>query len=115
MFKWLPAIAAKNRNSPRLMAASYFIATCLIVLTILDIITTNLGLAAGAVEANKIIRWFQENLGDWWFIPRLIAQIIPAMMIVWYPHRAVLLVTTPVIPILAFYVWNNARLAGLIS
>lgn len=115
MFKWLPAIAAQNRNSPRLMAASYTIAACLITLAVLDVITTNLGLAAGAVEANRIIRWFQTNLGDWWFIPRLIGQLVPAIMILWYPHRAVLIMITPVIPLLAFYVWNNAKIAGVLS
>ncbi len=113
MFEWLPAIASKNRNSPRLKAASYFIAAILIVLAILDVITTNLGLAAGAVEINKLMRWFQKNLGDWWFVPRLLGQLIPAVMIIWYPHRAVLMVVTPVIPILAFVVWNNAKIAGL--
>ncbi|TQV80403.1 DUF5658 family protein [Denitrobaculum tricleocarpae] len=115
MFKWLPGIAAKNRNSPRLMAASYFIATCLITLAVLDIVTTNLGLAVGAYEANRIIRWFQSTMGDWWFLPRLIGQLIPAMMIVWYPHRLVLLVISPVVPILGFYVWNNARIVGMLS
>ena len=113
VFQWLPAIASKNRNSPRLKTASYLIAGSLITLAILDVITTNLGLAAGAVEANKIIRWFQKNLGEWWFIPRLVAQLVPAFMIIWYPHRAVLIVITPVIPILAYVVWNNAKLAGL--
>ncbi len=113
MFQWLPAIASQNRNSPRLKAASYLIAGILISLAILDVITTNLGLAAGAVEANKLIRWFQKNMGDWWFVPRLIAQLIPAIMIIWYPHRAVLLVVAPVIPILGLVVWNNAKLAGL--
>ena len=113
MFEWLPPIASQNRNSPRLKAASYFIAASLISLAVLDVITTNLGLAAGAVEANKLMRWFQKNLGDWWFVPRLLAQLIPAIMIIWYPHRAVLVVIAPVIPILAFVVWNNARLAGL--
>lgn len=115
MFKWLPGIAAKNRNSPRLMASAYCIATCLIALSVFDVITTNLGLAVGAVEANKLMRWFQAQLGDWWFLPRLIGQIIPAMMIVWYPHRGVLLVITPVIPILAYFVWNNARIIGVLS
>ncbi len=113
LFKWLPAIAMKNRNSPRLMAASYTIATCLMVLAVADVITTNLGLAAGAVEANDIMRWFQKKLGDWWFLPRLIGQLVPAVMILWYPHRAVLVVITPVIPVLGYFVWNNARLAGL--
>lgn len=110
MFKWLPGIAARNRNSPRLMAAAYCIATCLIVLSILDIVTTNLGLDVGAMEANWIMRWFQKHLGDWWFLPRLIGQIVPAMMIIWYPHRAVLVVMTPVIPILGYFVWNNASI-----
>lgn len=113
MFQWLPVIALQNRNSPRLKAASYMIAGILITLAILDVITTNLGLAAGAVEANKLIRWFQKNLGDWWFVPRLLAQLIPAIMIIWYPHRAVLIVITPVIPLLGYVVWNNAKLAGL--
>ncbi len=115
MFKWLPGIAAQNRNSPRLMAASYTISACLIVLAVMDVITTNLGLAVGAVEANQLMRWFQAKLGDWWFVPRLIGQIIPIMMIIWYPHRGVLLVITFVIPILGFYVWNNARIVGMLS
>jgi hypothetical protein len=113
VFQWLPAIASENRNSPRLRLASFFIASCLLALTVLDIMTTNLGLAAGAIEGNKIMRWFQDNMGQWWYLPRLIGQLIPAIMIVWYPHRYVLIIITPVIPILAYFVWNNARLAGL--
>lgn len=113
LFHWLPPIAARNRNSPRLRYASYVMAATLVLLSILDIISTNMGLSAGAVEANRIMRWVQYQLGDWWFIVRLVAQMIPALMIIWYPHRLVLLVVAPVIPLVAFVVFNNLRLAGV--
>ncbi len=111
LFAWLPRVAAQNRQSPRLKKAAHVVAGILFALALMDVFSTNLGLANGAVEANKLIGWLQGTFGMWWFIPKLMLAMIPVAMILWYPHRRVLLIVSPVIPLTAFVVWNNFQIA----
>lgn len=111
MFAWLPHVAAKHRNSPRLTKAAHVVAGILFALALMDVFSTNLGLANGAYETNKLIGWLQANFGMWWFVPKLLVHMIPVAMILWYPHRRVLMIVTPVVPLTAYFVWNNFQLA----
>lgn len=114
MFEWMPRYAARSRHKSRRRIASYFLATTLVVLASLDVMSTNAGLAKGGVETNNLMQWFQETLGHWWVLPRLLVQIVPAVMVLWYPHPAVLMAVLPVVPIIGYAVWNNFTIAGLI-
>ncbi len=113
LFSWLPEVAARNRKSPRLARAAHVVGGVLFALALLDVFSTNLGLAAGAVETNRLIRWLQAQFGMWWFLPKLALQMIPVAMILWYPHRWVLVIVTPVVPLTAYFVWNNLALARM--
>jgi hypothetical protein len=111
LFEWLPHVAAKHRSSPRLTKAAHIVAGILFALALMDVFSTNLGLANGAFETNHLIGWLQDTFGMWWFVPKLIIHLIPVAMILWYPHRWVLMIVSPVIPYTAFIVWNNLHIA----
>ena len=42
----------------------------LVVLQVLDVISTNRALKGGAIEANPIVHKFMEYLGKFWWLPK---------------------------------------------
>ena len=63
------------------------LALLLILAGILDVLSTNASLAAGNAEANGIVAAFQRRWGDLWFIPKLVAHMALATVILWLPSR----------------------------
>lgn len=53
----------------------------IIVLGILDIISTNLVLAVGGVELNPIVAWSMEQLESWWHMPKLIVHLVAGLLV----------------------------------
>ena len=43
----------------------------LVILQVLDVISTNRALKGGAIEANPIVRKFMERLGKLWWLPKI--------------------------------------------
>ena len=58
-----------------------FIGTMIIVLGILDVVSTNLVLQAGGVEMNPIIALWMEHLKDWWHLPKLMIHLLAAFLV----------------------------------
>ena len=59
-----------------------FILTML--LTGIDIYQTNIILAMGGYEKNKIIKFFMERLGKWWWIPKCLITVIAGVVILYF-------------------------------
>lgn len=105
--------AADSRQDDRQRITGYLLATLMIVLGSLDVMSTNLGLAAGAVELNPIVRWVQATLGDWWSVPKMLLHAITAAMVLWCPRPAVLCCVGVVSVIIATVVWSNFQIGGM--
>lgn len=69
-----------NRSLPlRYFAA--FVGTMIIVLGILDVVSTNLVLQAGGVEMNPIVAFWMEHLDHWWLLPKLMIHLLAAYLV----------------------------------
>jgi hypothetical protein len=106
-----------SRNPARVEAAGALgrVAPLLALLTLTvcvgDIISTNLGLAAGAVEINPLFAWIQGTLGGWWILPKIALHILVAAIIVGVARPAVLATVAPVVLFNAVVVVNNFTLS----
>ena len=71
---------AQGRSLPlRYFAA--FIGTMIIVLGILDVVSTNLVLQAGGVELNPIVALWMKHLEHWWHLPKLLIHLLAAYLV----------------------------------
>jgi hypothetical protein len=91
-----------------------FVAVALIAVAILDVMSTNAGLHAGAVEANPLMAFAQTTFGVWWFAPKMAMTVVAAAIVLWKPVRAVLSCVGAVVVFNAFVVLNNFSLAGIV-
>lgn len=53
----------------------------IILLGVLDVISTNLVIAAGGNELNPIVAWFMESLDTWWHVPKLALHIVAGLLV----------------------------------
>lgn len=68
------------RSTPlRYFAA--FIGTMIVMLGILDVVSTNLVLSAGGVELNPIVALWIKHLDQWWHLPKLMVHVIAAFLV----------------------------------
>lgn len=72
----------KAQNRPaRLRYFAAFIGTMIVILGILDVVSTNLVLAAGGVEMNPIVALWMQHLEDWWHLPKLMIHLLAAYLV----------------------------------
>ena len=109
----LPKLAQQSRSDPRLSRAGHVTAFSILIIGVLDVISTNLGLAAGAVELNGFVAWLQSAWGEFWFLPKLALQMVPAGMVLWFPHFWVLVCVTPTVLLSAIVVFDNFQTIGV--
>ena len=91
-----------------------FVAAAVIIVGILDVISTNAGLIAGAVEANPLMALTQDVFGWWWFAPKMALQLITVAIVLMHLKRAVFACVGAVVAFNAYVVLNNFSLAGAI-
>jgi mannose/fructose/N-acetylgalactosamine-specific phosphotransferase system component IID len=71
---------APTRSGPiRLFAA--LIGTMIVVLGILDVVSTNLVLRAGGIELNPIIALWMKHLDQWWHLPKLLIHLLAGFLV----------------------------------
>jgi hypothetical protein len=66
------------------------IALMIVVVGVLDVISTNASLAAGGSETNALIAAFMTQLGSWWFLPKMAVHFLVALFVLWLPSRRLL-------------------------
>jgi mannose/fructose/N-acetylgalactosamine-specific phosphotransferase system component IID len=70
-----------NERSTPLRYFAAFIGTLIIVLGILDVVSTNLVLQAGGVEMNPIVALWMKYLDHWWHLPKLLIHLLAAYLV----------------------------------
>ena len=105
--------AARSRRVDRWQAFALIVAILTLVVGVGDVVSTNQGLAAGAVELNPLFAWIQAALGAWWFLPKMALHGIVAAMVLWYPQPMVLAVVIPIILANSAIILNNFALAAV--
>lgn len=63
----------------RLVAA--FLGTMIVVLGILDVVSTDMVLRAGGVELNPIIALWIKYLDQWWHLPKLLIHLLAGFLV----------------------------------
>ena len=105
--------AARARRRKGLFRAALTIAIIYNVLGVLDIISTVVGLQAMlGEEANPIIRLAMDMFNSGWIALKLGLQFLVTAMILWFPHRIVLVIFSVSIVLTALAVINNFHIAG---
>lgn len=73
-----------EKDNKRSMPLRYFaalIGTLIVVLGILDVISTDLVLKAGGAEMNPIVKFWMEHLDQWWHLPKLLIHLLAAYLV----------------------------------
>ena len=83
-------VALKARSNERLMRCGCVLAAVLVIMGALDVFSTNMGLAAGLVEGNSLVRALQAGMSSWWPFPKMAVHVIMAALILWIPSKRVL-------------------------
>lgn len=112
-------MAAKHETEntsflPARTALAGLIAVAVIVVALLDVVSTNAGLLAGAVEVNPLMALTQAVFGSWWFAPKLALQLVAVAIVVLRPVRPVFVCVGGAAAVNAVVVVNNFALAGMI-
>ncbi len=90
---------------------SLVIAPLTLLLAYMDIYSTNLSLSLGAIEANPVVHGFMMVFGQYWFVPKALAHVLIAAMIMWWPNKPTLRLVTIATFLLCLAVVNNFAIA----
>jgi hypothetical protein len=86
----------------------------IVLLGVLDVISTNLVIAAGGSELNPIVAWLMESLDTMWYVPKMALHIVAGLLV--YHVLQSRLAATCAVALIVFYcvvVQNNfAQLLG---
>ena len=52
----------------------------IVLLGVLDVISTNLVIAAGGQELNPVVAWFMDQLNHWWHVPKLALHVLAGLL-----------------------------------
>ncbi len=77
-----------------------------------DVISTNQGLAVGAVELNPVLAWIQAKMSFWWFLPKMALHGILAAIVLWNPRPMVMMAIITVILVNSAIIFQNLTLAA---
>jgi len=92
-----------------------FIAQCLsffiVIIGVLDAVSTNAAINAGGVEANPVIQYIMDNFGEMWVTPKLLVHIFLAFMVLWYPNKPTLIMMMCAMLITTYAVIGNFSIA----
>lgn len=88
------------------------VAFAVILIGILDVVSTNAGLSAGAVEVNPVMAYVQSAMGPWWVLPKIGLQIVSAAIVLMHPARMVFACVGSVMVVNSIVVMNNFALAA---
>jgi mannose/fructose/N-acetylgalactosamine-specific phosphotransferase system component IID len=68
-------------RSERFRYFAAFIGTMIVVLGILDVVSTNLVIDAGGEELNPIVALWMDHLDNWWHLPKLLIHVVAAFLV----------------------------------
>ncbi len=104
--------AAAARAGHRNIAIAFAAVMAYNFVGVLDIVSTIAAIELGvAQEANPLMRALMDNYGVAWIAAKLFLQIVISGMVLWFPHRLVLIIFAFAVWTNGFVVLNNFRIA----
>lgn len=108
----LASDAAEARAGRRNMAIAFAAVMVYNFVGVFDIVSTIAAIELGvAEEANPLMRAIMDHYGVAWIAAKLFLQIVISGMVLWFPHRLVLIIFTLAVWTNGFIVLNNFRIA----
>lgn len=102
-------------RAARFDSSRMFIAQCLsfciILIGVLDAVSTNAAINAGGVEANPIIRFIMSQIGEFWVTPKLLVHVLLAFMVLWFPNKPTLIMMMCAMIMTVYAVLGNFSIA----
>ena len=97
------------RADNKLFWSAFAIIVVYNIVGMMDILSTGLALAVNvnAQEGNPFLSYLMESGDTTWIITKLLLQALVSFMIIWFPHKTVLMMFVPVVIINALVVLNN--------
>jgi len=99
--------AAESRQGPRAVGMARVLALLIVLVAGLDVVSTNMALAAGHVEGNPLIAALQASLGPWWSGPKVAFHLAIAYFVLWLPSRKMLAMSCFLVTGYALIAVNN--------
>ncbi len=78
---------ARCRRDSKLRMTARLLALMIVVVGILDVVSTNASIAAGGAETNALIAALMTQMGVWWFVPKIAIHVMVAAFVLWLPSR----------------------------
>lgn len=104
--------ASRRRDSRLRMAANSF-ALLIVLVGVLDVVSTNASIAAGGSENNVLIAGLMTQLGAWWFVPKLATHITVAAFVMWLPSKQLVSKARACVIIYTVIIASNFYIANL--
>ncbi len=105
-------IALRSRANQWLKRWGRVLAAVMVIIGGLDVVSTNVALAAGQVEANPLVRSLQADMGTWWSLPKMAFHLALAYLVLWIPSKRMLATGAAVSAAYLLIVANNLYLTG---
>ncbi len=104
-------IALKSRANERLKRWGRVLAAVMVIIGGLDVVSTNVALAAGQFEGNPLVHSFQADMGTWWSLPKMAFHLVLAYLVLWIPSKRMLDTGALASAVYVLLVANNLYLA----
>jgi len=104
---------ASRRRDSRLRLAARVLALLIVVVGILDVVSTNASIAAGGAETNVLIAALMTRLGAWWFVPKLATHVTVAAFVMWLPSKRLLSKARTCVMVYTLIIAANFYIANL--
>lgn len=108
------AAAASPARSDRIRIMGAIFGVLIVALGVLDVISTNLVVAAGGIELNPIVAWLMDRLDNWWHVPKMALHVI-AGLLVYHVLRSRLAASCAVILIVFYFFVVQLNFAQLLA
>ena len=109
----LTTLGERTGGNGRMVRGTALIVAFLLVLVgVLDVISTNVSLAAGNTEDNPLVATLMQHFGAWWFVPKLAVHIALAALVLRLPSRGMLQKASVGVALYAVIIAGNFHVAG---
>jgi len=82
----------------------------IVIVGMMDFISTGIGLKLGLKETNPIMRFFQKILGKFWILAKLMLHGVAIVAVIMYPVNLVFTIAAIAVAINLLVVYNNYKM-----
>ena len=92
--------------------AARVVALLIVVVGVLDVVSTNASIGAGGAETNALVAAFMTRLDSWWFLPKIAIHLMVAAFVLWLPSRPLLWKAQLCVAAYTLVIFSNFHIAA---